>query len=111
MEIKYFEFDFLMIKKNTKETLNKITFQRRKNQESLLVSKRYQTSENTTKKWLRMIAMKIMNGIWLAKGATQSLRGDNVLQCTPEWETMHCVLTNNALGATLIENASYRTHF
>ena len=39
-----------MIKKNTKETLNKFTFQRRKNQEILLVSKRYLTSENTKKK-------------------------------------------------------------
>ena len=31
VEIKYFEFDFPMINKNTKETLNKFTFQRRKN--------------------------------------------------------------------------------
>ena len=68
-EIKYFEFDFPMIKKNTKETLNKFTFKRRKNMDSLLVSKRYQTVENTTKKWLRMIEMKILNGNWLDKGA------------------------------------------
>ena len=79
-----------MINKTTKETLNKITFQRRKNLESLLVSKRYQTFENTTNKWLRMIAMKNLNGIWLDKGAMESLRGDSALQCTPEWETMHC---------------------
>ena len=31
-EIKYFEFDFPMINKNTKETLKNFTFQRRKNQ-------------------------------------------------------------------------------
>ena len=45
----YFEFDFPMIKKNTKETLKKFTFKRRKNQVSSLVSKRYQTVENTKK--------------------------------------------------------------
>ena len=89
-EIKYFEFNFPMIKKNTKETLNKFPFQRRKNLENLRVSKRYQTIENTTNKQMRMIAMKNLNSIWLAKGATQSLRGDNALQCTPEWETVHC---------------------
>ena len=37
-----------------------------------------------------MIAMTNFNGIWLAKGETQSLRGDIALQCTPEWETVHC---------------------
>ena len=68
-----------MIKKNTKETLKKFTFQRKKNMESLLLSKRYHTVENTAKKWLRMIVMKNLNGIWLAKGETQSLRGDNAL--------------------------------
>ena len=40
-EIKYFEFDLPMIKKNTKETMKKFTFKRRKNQVSSLVSKRY----------------------------------------------------------------------
>ena len=60
-----------MIKKNTKETLNKFNFQQRKNQESLLVLiKRYQTFENTTNKWLRMIAMKNLDGIWFIEGET-----------------------------------------
>ena len=48
-EIKYFEFDFSMIKKNSKETLNKFNFQRRKNQVNSLVSKRYQIVENIIK--------------------------------------------------------------
>ena len=81
-EIKNFEFDFPMIKKNNKETLNKFTFQRRKNQENSMVSRRYQIIENTAKKRLRIMAMKNSNGIWLANGATQSLRGDSALQCT-----------------------------
>ena len=37
-----------------------------------------------------MIAMKNMNGIWMSKGETQSLKGDSALQCTPKWETKHC---------------------
>ena len=68
-----------MINKNTKETLKKFTFKRRKNQVSSLVSKRYQTVENTKKKMAEMIAMRNLNGIWLAKGETQSLRGDSAL--------------------------------
>ena len=48
-EIKYLEFGFPMIKKNTKETLNKFNFQRRKNQVNSLVSKRYQIVENIIK--------------------------------------------------------------
>ena len=79
-----------MIKKNTKETLNKFSFQRRKNQVNSLVSKRYQTVQNTKNKWLRMMEMKNSNGIWLVKGETQPLRGDSVFHCTTEWEIMHC---------------------
>ena len=51
-KIKYFEYDFSMIKNNTKDTLNKIIFQRRKVMESSVVSKRYHTIENTIKKWV-----------------------------------------------------------
>ena len=58
LEIKYFEFYFPMINKNTKETLNIFTFQRRKNQVNSLVFKRYQIIENTTNKWLRIMEMK-----------------------------------------------------
>ena len=78
-EIKYFEFYLLMIKKNTKETMNKFTFQRRKNEVNSLVSKRCQKIENTSKRCLRTIEMINLNGIWLAKGATQSLMGDSAL--------------------------------
>ena len=51
---------------------------------------RYQTIENKTNKWMRMMEMKKSNGIWLAKGETLSLKGDIVLQCTPKWEIVHC---------------------
>ena len=89
-KIKYFEFYFPIIKKNSKETLKKCTFQMRKNQEILLVSKRYRTFENTTNKWLRMRTMKNLDEIWLVEGPKQSLRGDSALQITPEWERVHC---------------------
>jgi len=56
-KIKYFIFSLSMIIKTLKETLNKHAFQRRKNEENSLVSRRYQTIENTTNKWLRMMAM------------------------------------------------------
>ena len=57
------------------------------------------------------MAMKNSKVIWLAKGETQSLRGDSALQFTPEWETMHFVLTNSVLGVAEIQNSNYRTHF
>ena len=83
-----------MLKKDTKKTLNKFTFQRRKNQVSSLVSKRYQTVDNTSNKWMRMIEMKNLNGIWSVKGETLSIRGDIALQCTPEWEiAMQCTVS------------------
>ena len=37
-----------------------------------------------------MMAMKNSKEIWLAKGETQSPKGDSALQSTPEWETMLC---------------------
>ena len=34
--------------------------------------------------------MKNSKGILLAKGETQSLKGDSVLQSTPQWEIVLC---------------------
>ena len=58
------------------------------------------------KKWLKLKEMKIFDGIWLAEGETQSLRGDNVLQSTPKWDTMHCsalCIDQSALGEARFE--------